>query len=102
MLSYIHCIESRYFCDLELLLNSKVIFQLIFTLITDSGYFNNLFRKGEVFLIFNMLSGRKFNKHGELKKQWWTDKSLSAFKKRSKCMQGQYSKYKVRGKYPVS
>eukprot|EP00794_Sanderia_malayensis_P007305 gene7305-8121_t len=47
-------------------------------------------------------TGRKFNKHGELKKQWWTDKSLKSFKQRSKCMQEQYSKYKVRDKYPIN
>eukprot|EP00493_Phyllostaurus_siculus_P007297 UN07373 len=47
-------------------------------------------------------TGRKFHKHGELKKQWWSDKSLSSFKKRSKCMQDQYSKYKVRDRYPIN
>jgi len=47
-------------------------------------------------------TGRKFNKHGELKKQWWSKGSLQAFKNRSTCMQHQYSKYKVRGIYPIN
>lgn len=46
-------------------------------------------------------TGRKFNKHGELKKQWWSNASLVAFKEKSQCMIDQYSKYKVRGKYQV-
>lgn len=47
-------------------------------------------------------TGRKFNKHGELGKQWWTNSSLAAFKNRSQCMVDQYSKYKVRGEYPIN
>lgn len=47
-------------------------------------------------------TGRKFNKHGELRKQWWTNSSLAAFTKRSQCMIDQYNKYKVRGLYQVS
>jgi len=47
-------------------------------------------------------TGRKFNKHGELGKQWWTNSSLSAFKNRSQCMVDQYSGYKVRGEYPIN
>lgn len=47
-------------------------------------------------------TGRKFNKHGELGKQWWTNSSLVAFKNRSQCMVDQYSKYKVRGEYPIN
>ena len=46
-------------------------------------------------------TGRKFNKHGELKKQWWSNASLAAFKEKSQCMIDQYSKYQVRGKYRV-
>lgn len=47
-------------------------------------------------------TGRKFNKHGELGKQWWTNSSLSAFKIRSQCMVDQYNKYKVRGEYQIN
>ena len=46
-------------------------------------------------------TGRKFNKHGELGKQWWTNSSLAQFKNRSQCMVDQYGKYKVRGEYAV-
>jgi predicted metalloendopeptidase len=47
-------------------------------------------------------TGRKFNRHGELGKQWWTNSSLIAFKNRSQCMVDQYSGYKVRGEYPIN
>lgn len=47
-------------------------------------------------------TGRKFNKHGELRKQWWTNSSLAAFTKRSQCMIDQYNKYKVRGLYQIN
>ena len=47
------------------------------------------------------LSGRKFNKHGELTKDWWDSDSLKHFKKRADCVEKQYSNYKVRGKYKV-
>ena len=46
-------------------------------------------------------TGRKFNKKGELSKQWWTNQSLVHFKKRAQCIVDQYSQYKIRGKYPV-
>ena len=46
-------------------------------------------------------SGRKFNKHGELTKNWWSSDSLKHFKKRADCVEKQYSNYKVRGKYKV-
>lgn len=51
------------------------------------------------FILF--LSGRKFNKHGELTKDWWDSDSLKHFKKRADCVEKQYSNYKVRGKYKV-
>ncbi|XP_065668573.1 endothelin-converting enzyme homolog isoform X2 [Hydra vulgaris] len=47
-------------------------------------------------------TGRKFNKKGELSKQWWTNQSLVHFKKRAQCIVDQYSKYKIRGKYPLN
>lgn len=47
-------------------------------------------------------TGRKFNKHGELRKQWWTNSSLEHFKIKSKCMEDQYGNYKVRGKYKIN
>ena len=47
-------------------------------------------------------TGRKFNKHGELRNQWWTNDSLAAFKNRSACIEDQYNNYKVNGEYKVS
>lgn len=49
---------------------------------------------------FNL--GRKFNKNGELTAQWWSQDSLDAFNAKAKCVENQYSMYKVRDKYPVS
>ena len=34
-----------------------------------------------------------FNKEGNFGIQWWTKKSVEAFKKKSDCMIQQYSKY---------
>lgn len=34
-------------------------------------------------------------------KEWWSKSSLAEFNKRSECIEEQYSKYKVQGKYPV-
>ncbi|CAB4000537.1 endothelin-converting enzyme 1-like [Paramuricea clavata] len=47
-------------------------------------------------------TGRKFNKYGELTKNWWSSDSLKHFKKRSDCVEKQYSSYKVRGKYKLN
>lgn len=46
--------------------------------------------------------GRKFNKNGELTAQWWSQDSLDGFNAKAKCVENQYSMYKVRDKYPVS
>lgn len=47
------------------------------------------------------LVGRKFNKNGELTAQWWSQDSLDGFAAKAKCVENQYSMYKVRDKYPV-
>ena len=46
--------------------------------------------------------GRKFDKNGDIVTEWWSDESLKQFNKRAKCIEKQYSKYKVQDKYPVS
>ena len=51
---------------------------------------------------FKKILGRKFNKHGELTKQWWSEDSLKQFGERADCIEKQYSNYRVRGKYQVS
>lgn len=48
-----------------------------------------------------LILGRKFDKNGDIVKEWWSKSSLLEFKKRSECIEQQYSKYKVQGKYPV-
>ena len=48
-----------------------------------------------------IISGRKFDKNGDIVKEWWSKSSLAEFKKRSECIEKQYSKFKVQGKYPV-
>ncbi|XP_074621109.1 endothelin-converting enzyme homolog [Acropora palmata] len=47
-------------------------------------------------------TGRKFNKNGELTAQWWSQDSLDAFSAKAKCVENQYSMYKVRDKYPIN
>lgn len=47
-------------------------------------------------------TGRKFDKNGDIVKEWWSKSSLAEFKKRSECIEKQYSKFKVQGKYPIS
>jgi len=47
-------------------------------------------------------TGRKFDKNGDIVKEWWSKSSLAEFNKRSECIEEQYSKYKVQGKYPIS
>lgn len=47
-------------------------------------------------------TGRKFNKHGELTKQWWTKDSLKHFSTRADCIEKQYNNYRVRGKYKLN
>jgi len=51
-------------------------------------------------LLFS-LSGRKFDKNGDIVKEWWSKSSLMEFNKKSECIEEQYSKYKVQGRYPV-
>lgn len=46
-------------------------------------------------------SGRKFDKNGDIVKEWWSKPSLMEFNKKSECIEEQYSKYKVQGRYPV-
>jgi len=41
--------------------------------------------------------GRLFNKDGNLVK-WWSNKSVEAFKKKTKCLKDQYSSYEFEGK----
>ena len=50
--------------------------------------------------LFNS-SGRKFDKNGDIVKEWWSKSSLMEFNKRSECIEKQYTKYKVQGRYPV-
>ncbi|XP_002157184.2 endothelin-converting enzyme homolog isoform X1 [Hydra vulgaris] len=47
-------------------------------------------------------TGRKFDKNGDIVKDWWSKTSLEEFMKRSKCFEDQYSKYKIQDKHPVS
>lgn len=42
-------------------------------------------------------NGRLFNKDGNLVK-WWSNKSIEAFKKKTKCLKDQYSSYEFEGK----
>ena len=35
-------------------------------------------------------------------KEWWSDSALKEFNRRAKCIEKQYSKYKVQDKHPVS
>ena len=55
-----------------------------------------------IFGCFFIKLGRKFDKNGDIVKEWWSNSSLMEFKKKAKCIEKQYSKYKVQGKYPVS
>lgn len=50
---------------------------------------------------FSFCLGRKFNKYGELTKNWWGSNSLKHFKKRADCIEKQYNNYKVKGAYKV-
>jgi len=47
-------------------------------------------------------TGRKFDKNGDIVKEWWSKSSLMEFNKKSECFEEQYSKYKVQGRYPIS
>ncbi|XP_073253544.1 endothelin-converting enzyme 2-like [Porites lutea] len=47
-------------------------------------------------------TGRKFDKNGDIVKEWWSNSSVKEFNKKAKCIEKQYSKYKVQGKYPIS
>nr|XP_058966733.1 endothelin-converting enzyme 2-like [Pocillopora verrucosa] len=47
-------------------------------------------------------TGRKFDKNGDIVKEWWSKQSLIEFNRRSQCIEKQYSKFKVQGKYPIS
>ena len=51
---------------------------------------------------FFIKRGRKFDKNGDIVKEWWSNSSVKEFNKKAKCIEKQYSKYKVQGKYPVS
>lgn len=53
-----------------------------------------------LWLLFCSL-GRKFDKNGDIVKEWWSKSSLMEFNKKSECIEEQYSKYKVQGRYPV-
>eukprot|EP00794_Sanderia_malayensis_P007303 gene7303-8119_t len=46
-------------------------------------------------------TGRKFDKNGDIVKEWWSQSALKEFNKRASCIQKQYSRYKVQDKYPV-
>jgi len=47
-------------------------------------------------------TGRKFDKNGDIVKEWWSDEAIKEFNKRAKKFETQYSKYKVQGIHPVS
>ncbi|XP_065669105.1 endothelin-converting enzyme homolog isoform X2 [Hydra vulgaris] len=47
-------------------------------------------------------TGRKFDKNGNIVKNWWSENSLEEFMERSKCFVDQYSNYKVQDKYNIS
>ena len=42
--------------------------------------------------IFLTISGRQFDKHGNLK-QWWNNKTIAEFRKAAQCIVDQYSNY---------
>lgn len=48
-----------------------------------------------------LIPGRKFDKNGDIVKEWWSDSALKHFSERAKCIEEQYSKYKIQEKYPV-
>lgn len=52
-------------------------------------------------MLLFLSSGRKFDKNGDIVKEWWSKSSLMEFNKKSECIEEQYSKYKVQGRYPV-
>ncbi|KAK3724956.1 hypothetical protein QZH41_017165, partial [Actinostola sp. cb2023] len=47
-------------------------------------------------------TGRKFDKNGDIVKEWWSESALKHFSERAKCIEKQYSKYKIQDKYPLS
>ena len=46
--------------------------------------------------------GRKFDKNGDIVKEWWSQGALKEFHNKAKCIEKQYYRYKVQDKYPVS
>lgn len=67
------------------------------------GYANEVtFFASNKLPLSDLFQGRKFNKNGELTAQWWSRNSLDGFSAKAKCVENQYSMYKVRDKYPVS
>ena len=71
---------------------------LVFLFLT----FVSLWTYALTFIYFFIKLGRKFDKNGDIVKEWWSNSSLMEFNKRAECIEEQYSKYKVQGKYPVS
>ncbi|XP_002155074.2 neprilysin-4 isoform X1 [Hydra vulgaris] len=47
-------------------------------------------------------TGRKFDKNGDIVKEWWTRESLREFNKKANCIEKQYSQYKVQDLYRIS
>ncbi|XP_057314854.1 endothelin-converting enzyme homolog [Hydractinia symbiolongicarpus] len=47
-------------------------------------------------------TGRKFDKNGDIVTEWWSSQSLKKFNDKARCIEKQYSKYKVQDKYPIS
>ncbi|XP_028397570.1 endothelin-converting enzyme 2-like isoform X2 [Dendronephthya gigantea] len=47
-------------------------------------------------------TGRRFDKNGNIISEWWQASALKEFDKRAKCIEKQYSKYKIQSKYPLN
>ena len=53
-------------------------------------------------IYFDLFLGRKFDKNGDIVKEWWSASALKEFNTRAGCIRDQYSRYKVQDKYRVS
>lgn len=65
----------------------------------DTGHYYTKVQYNEVTCFHSHCLGRIYDKYGNLGVQWWTNRSVTAFKKQSQCMIDQYSKYSYFGKH---
>lgn len=49
----------------------------------------------ETFYISKKITGRKFDKYGNLR-QWWTNQTIETFEKNTDCFVKQYDNYTIR------